>query len=85
MLLPVAYALISWTVVRTSGGRVGGLATGWALASAAAIAFGTATWFPWYLSWPLGGLALRCDRRHAGATAALMLLAALLTALYAGR
>ncbi|HVY38497.1 MAG TPA: hypothetical protein VHM31_11195 [Polyangia bacterium] len=83
-LLPVAYAVISWTLVRTSRDRTAGLATGWALASGAAIALGTATWFPWYLSWPLAGLAVRCDRRHALATAALMLLAALLTALYAG-
>ncbi|HVT07199.1 MAG TPA: glycosyltransferase 87 family protein [Polyangia bacterium] len=84
LLLPVAYAVVSWTVVRTSRDRVNGLATGWALASGAAIVLGAAAWFPWYLGWPLAGLAVRCDRRHALATAALMLLAAVSTARYAG-
>jgi hypothetical protein len=84
LLLPLAYAAISWTVIRTSRDPVAGLAAGWALGSGAAIAFGAATWFPWYSSWPLAGLALRRQRRHALATAAVMLLAGLFTALYAG-
>ncbi len=60
------------------------LATGWAVASAAAIVFAGGSWFPWYFAWPLGGLLVRWDRRHVAATAFVMALVGLFTGFYAG-
>lgn len=77
-----SYAAITWFVARAP--ELPALATGWALAASAAIAFAAGSWFPWYFAWPLGGLLLRGDRRHLAGTAFVMLLVGLFTGFYAG-
>jgi len=82
-LAVASYAAISWFVMRAP--ELPAVASGWALAAAAALLFVAGAWFPWYFAWPLGGLLVRWERRHVAGTAVLMAVAALLTAFYAGR
>jgi len=77
-----SYAAISWFVARAP--ELPALATGWALATTAAIVFAAGAWFPWYFTWPLAGLLVRWDRRHVAGAAVVMLLVALFTGFYAG-
>ncbi len=81
-LAAASYASVSWYVARAPD--LPRLATGWALASAAAIAFAGGSWFPWYFAWPLAGLLVRWDRPHVAGTAFVMALVGLFTGFYAG-